>query len=114
MEGVTFSLVDRPKHGNVVKCKWVLKVKRKHDGQIERYKARLVACGYSQQHGSDYPEVWSPTGHHASLKTLVVHVVQYDLEIRHVDIKCAFLNGGVEETMYMKQPPMFGDGTNRV
>jgi transposase InsO family protein len=114
IDSQVFELVDRPKNANVVKCKWVLKIKRKPDGGVDKFKGRLVAKGFSQRHGIDYFDLWSPTGHHATLKCLFVYAVQHDFKVRHVDIKCAFLNGDLEEQVFMEQPPLFNDGTGRV
>jgi Reverse transcriptase (RNA-dependent DNA polymerase)/Integrase core domain len=114
IDSEVFELVDRPSKANVVKCKWVLKIKRNPDGSVDKFKGRLVAKGFSQREGIDYFELWSPTGHHATLKCLFVYAVQYNYKVRHVDIKCAFLNGDLEEEVFMEQPPMFDDGTGRV
>jgi hypothetical protein len=59
----------------------------------------------------DYFELWTPTGHHATLKSLFVFAVVENYQVRHTDIKCAFLNGELQETVYMEQPPMFNDNT---
>ena len=56
----TWDLVPMPKDKNVIGCRWVFKVKRNSDGTLERYKARLVAQGYTQEHGVDYEEVFAP------------------------------------------------------
>jgi hypothetical protein len=114
VDNQVFELVDRPKNANVVKCKWILKIKRKPDGSVDKFKARLVAKGFSQERGVDYFDLWSPTGHHATLKCLFVYALQNSLQVRHIDIKCAFLNGDLEEVVYMEQPPIFCDGTENI
>jgi hypothetical protein len=91
----------------------VLKIERKPDGSVDNFKARQVAKGCSQRQGIDYFELWSPTGHHATLKRLFVYSVIQDYQVRHIDIKCAFLNGDLEEVVYMDQPPMFDDKSGR-
>lgn len=114
LENAVYTLVDRPKNTNVVKCKWVLKIKRNKDNSIDKHKARLVAKGFSQQKGIDYHELWAPTGHHATLRSLFMYALVHGHSVRHIDIKCAFLNGDLEEIVYMEQPPYFHDGTNKV
>lgn len=113
-ENAVYELVDRPPHTNVVGSRWVLKYKRNALGEVERRKARLVAQGFSQRRGVDYDAVWAPTGQHATLRSLLVIAARFDYEIQHVDIKCAFLNGDLEQEVYMHQPPLFSDGSNRV
>jgi hypothetical protein len=92
----------------------VLKYQRNARGEVERRKSRLVAQGFSQRPGVDLHDLYSPTGHQATFRTLMLYAAKYDLEIRHVDIKCAFLEGDLHETIYMRQPPIVNDGTNRV
>ena len=77
------------------------KVKTHSDGLIECYKARLVARGFDQRFGSDYDETFCPVVHLASLRTLIA---QRGLELHHVDVQTAFLNGTLQEEVYMKQP----------
>lgn len=109
-------LVERPCDSNVMKGKVVCKIKRDALGHIERFKCRYVGCGYSQREGIDYFEhqVWAPTGQHATLKVLIVHAVLHDLDLRHIDISTAFLHGELNERVYVEQPPMLNDGTDKV
>jgi hypothetical protein len=85
-------------------------VKRHADGSIERYKARLVAKGYSQRPGFDYTEVFAPTFRQSSLRLILALSAIEDLELRSVDISSAFLNGDLDEEIYMKQPEGFHEG----
>ena len=80
------------------------KVKTGKEGKIERYKARLVAQGYNQKYGSDYDETFCPVMRQESLRTLVALSAQFGLELHHVDVATAFLNGTMEEEVYMSQP----------
>jgi hypothetical protein len=113
-----YELVDRPStaSANVMKGKVICKVKRDALGHIERFKCRYVGCGYSQREGIDYfeHEVWAPTGQHATLRVLLVYAVHHKLSIRHIDISTAFLHGELNENVYVEQPPIMNDGSNRV
>ena len=99
-----WELTTLPKGKSVVSCKWVYKVKTNADGSVERHKARLVARGFSQEFGSDYDETFSPVVRQESLRTLAAISSLYGLTLNHVDITTAFLNGALNEEVYMKQP----------
>lgn len=100
-------MVDRPADKNVVKNRWLFKIKRDADGNIACYKARLVAKGFTQEFGLDYNETFSPVVRHESLRMLLSLGVQLDLKIDHLDVKTAFLNGDLKEDIYMCQPDGF-------
>ncbi|CAA7023599.1 unnamed protein product [Microthlaspi erraticum] len=89
-----------------VGCKWVFKTKLNCNGNVERYKARLVAKGFNQKEGIDY-ETFSPVSRKDSLRIILALVAQYDLELHQMDVKTAFLNGDLEEEVYMCQPEGF-------
>ena len=74
------------------------------DGVVERYKARLVAQGFNQQQGANYNETFSPVVRMESFRALVALSTQHNLELHHVDMTTAFLNGTLEEEVYMRQP----------
>lgn len=101
-----WELADVPKGGPVVKCKWVLKKKLDSENNI-CYRARLVAKGYSQKSGIDYNETFSPVVRHTTLRLLFALAVQLDLNTAHLDVKTAFLNGELDETIYMQKPDGF-------
>ena len=103
----TWELVDLPSGANLVGCKWVYKTKRKANGEIDRYKARLVAQGYSQEEGIDYNEVFAPVAKYKSIRTVLAIANQLDLEVHQMDVVSAFLNGDLKEDIYMKQPEGF-------
>lgn len=94
-----------PTGRNVVGCRWVFKVKYLPSGEIERFKARLVAQGFTQREGEDYFDTYAPTVKHVTLRILLALAVDFDLEVHQLDIKTAFLNGDLEEEIFMKQPP---------
>ena len=99
--------MELPKSRKPVGCKWVFKKKTKSDGSIERYKARLVAQGFSQKQGLDYDETFSPVIRFESFRTLVAIAVQKGLKLHQLHITAAFLNGHLEEEVFMKQPEGF-------
>ena len=90
---------------------WVFRVKHKADGFIERFKARIVAKGYSQRPGLDYNESFAPTFRPATLRIIMAMSAVEDLELRSVDITAAFINGDLDEEIYMKQPEGFHIGS---
>lgn len=107
----TWELVSRPENRNVISSKWVFKLKRDANGNPIRYKARLVARGFSQKHGIDYFETFSPTIRFSSFRLLLALAVKNDWSIEHVDIKTAFLNGKLEEEVYIEQPEGYSVGS---
>ncbi|KAG9449432.1 hypothetical protein H6P81_009397 [Aristolochia fimbriata] len=88
-------------------CKWIFKTKRDSLGNIERYIARLVAKGFTQREGIDYTDTYSPVSKKDSLRIILTLVAHFDLELHQMDVKTAFLNGELEEEVYMKQPEGF-------
>jgi hypothetical protein len=104
MTNKTWELMPLPPGYSAIPSMWVFKLKRNADGSIERFKARLVVKGYMQREGVDFNEVFAPVCKHATLRTLLAKAAAEDLHIAHLDIKTAFLNGDLEETIYMKQP----------
>ena len=88
-------------------CKWMFKTKRDSQGNVERYKACLVAKGYTQKKGIYYKETFSSVSSKDSFRTIMALVAHYDLELHHMDVKTTFLNGDIGETIYMVQPKNF-------
>ena len=86
-----------------VGCRWVFKIKHIADGSIERYKACLVAKGYSQEDGTDHEETYSPVARYTSIRSVLAFANQLDLELHQVDVQTAFLNRALEEKIYMLQ-----------
>ncbi|WVZ51872.1 hypothetical protein U9M48_002973 [Paspalum notatum var. saurae] len=105
----TWRLVPRPPGANVVTGKWIFKHKFHSDGTHARHKARWVVRGFSQQHGIDYDETFSPVVKPATIRVVLSIAVSRDWPIHQLDVKNAFLHGHLEETVYCQQPPGFVD-----
>ena len=108
----TWDLVKLPDGKNVVGCKWVFKHKGDANGNIQRYKARLVTQGYSQKSRIDYDEVFAPVAQYNWIRAVLATANELDLEIHQMNVKTAFLNGNLEEEIYMQQPDGFVDTDN--
>ena len=102
-----WELVDLPDGIKPIGCKWIYKKKRDANGRVETYKARLVAKGYTQKEGIDYEETFSPVVMLKSIRILLSISAALDYEIWQMDVKTAFLNGYLEENIYMVQPNGF-------
>lgn len=102
-ENDSWELVDRPSEGTIVKNKWVFKKKYNTEGEV-RYRARLVAKGFTQVEGIDFNETFSPVLKYSTFRLLLALSVQLNLKINHLDVPTAFLNGFLHETVYMEIP----------
>jgi len=105
----TWEIIDKPNDKNIVDCKWVFKIKYNSKGDIERYKTRLVAKGFSQIEGIDYDETFSPVVRYVTLRVLLAYAAIYDWEIDQMDAVMAFVQGTLSEEIYMKVPDGFGE-----
>jgi hypothetical protein len=90
-----------------VGCKWVFKKKLRPDGTIDKYKARLVAKGYTQKKGEDFFDTYSPVARLTTIRVLLSLASSHGLLVHQMDVKIAFLNGEMEEEIYMTQPDEF-------
>lgn len=100
----TWTLVPRPTNKNIVDCKWIFSIKNDEFGKPIRYKAPLVARGFSQEYLQDYNETFAPVARIASFRFIIAFANQHNLLIHHMDVKTAFLNGILKEEIYMKVP----------
>ncbi|KAI5312191.1 hypothetical protein L3X38_041364 [Prunus dulcis] len=97
-----WELVPKPKGRKLVGCKWVFRKKEGlHEQNVVRFKARLLAKGYSQKEGVDYDEIFSLVVKHTSIRLLLAMATQQDMEIEQMDVKKAFLYEDLEETIFM-------------
>ncbi|KAK8597307.1 hypothetical protein V6N12_065778 [Hibiscus sabdariffa] len=102
-----WTLVEPPEGIKPIGCKWVFKKKTDMDGNVQTYKGRLVAKDFRQIHGIDYDETFSPVAMFKSIRILLTIATFHDYEIWQMDVKTAFLNGKLEEDVYMTQPEGF-------
>jgi Reverse transcriptase (RNA-dependent DNA polymerase) len=107
LQNRTWEIVKLPPGKKAIGSGWVYRVKRNADGSIERYKGRLVAKGFSQRPGLDYTEVFAPTARQASIRLILALAALEDLHLHSIDISHAFINGKLEEEVYMEQPQGF-------
>jgi hypothetical protein len=97
-------ITSLPYNRKPISSKCIFKIKTHADGTIDKYKARLVARGFTQIQGVDYFETFSPMVKLNSIKILLALATQYDLEIHQLDVKTAFLNEHIEKDIYMSIP----------
>ncbi|KAL0436225.1 UNVERIFIED_CONTAM: Retrovirus-related Pol polyprotein from transposon RE1 [Sesamum radiatum] len=103
----TWELAERPKDKEVIGVKWIYKTKLNADGSIQKHKARLVAKGYSQLPGIDYTETFAPVARLDTIRALVAIAANKKWKIYQMDVKSAFLNGYIDEEIYVEQPQGF-------
>ena len=109
VENNTWTLADLPAGKRPIGLKWVFKLKKDETGAIVKHKARLVAKGYVQQQGIDFDEVFAPVARMESVRLLLAIAAHLGWFVHHMDVKSAFLNGELEEEVYVAQPPGFVD-----
>ena len=109
----TWTLVPRPADKNVIGTKWVFRNKLDENGEITRNKARLVCKGYAQEEGLDYGETFAPVSRMEGVRTLLAYAAYKGFKVYQMDVKSAFLNGILEEEVYIEQPEGFVDDNNK-
>ena len=104
MKNDVWDVVPRPEGKSVVTSKWIYKIKYAAYGSIDKYKARLVAHGFSQKEGIYYEETFSLVARYTSIRSILALAVEMKWKIHQMDVKTAFLNGDMEEEVYVEQP----------
>ena len=102
-----WELVKLPTGRKAIGCKWIFKTKIDGNGDIERYKARLVAQGFTQKFGVDYDQTFSPVVSFESVRSVIAIAAKNGLKLHQMDVKTAFLNGELNEEIYLRQPEGF-------
>jgi hypothetical protein len=103
-----WSLVERTKQ-NVVRTRWVFRIKQDEYGVVTRNKTRLVTKGYSQVKGLDFEEAFAPVVRLESIRILLAYATHNDFKLYQMDVKSAFLNWPIKEEVYVEQPSGFED-----
>jgi hypothetical protein len=102
-----WEIVPRPKSEDVVSLKWIFKIKHVVDGSIEKYKEIFVTRGFSQKEGIDYEETFALVARYTSIKTIIALAAKMKWKLHQMDVKIAFLNGVIEEEVYIEKPQGF-------
>lgn len=100
----TWKLCDSPQGKNAIGTKWAFTIKRTSDGSIDCFKARLAAKGYAQQYGIDYEETFAPIACMMTIHTIDALATHCSWKVHQLDVKITFLNGDLQEEVYVKQP----------
>ena len=109
LDNGTWSLYPRPSNCNIIKNKWVFKLKQKSDGSIKRYKVKLVAKGFQRKDGIHYKETFSLVIKSTTILILLSLAVHYNWPLKQLDVTNAFLYGQLIEEVFMEQPSGFMD-----
>ena len=102
-----YEVTELPKGIKALPVRWVFKVKRNEKGQVDKYKTRLVAKGFLQKFGENYIDVFAPTSNLTTVRLMLAYAAMHKLDVQQIDVKTAFLNGELNEEVYIKCPPGF-------
>lgn len=109
----TWEVVDFPEGKNVIGLKWVFKTKFQAGGSIQKHKPRLVVRGFAQQEGIDCEETFSPIARFEIVRMILALAAQKEWKVFQFDVKSAFLNGDLNEEVYVSMPPGFEDSSDQ-
>ncbi|KAH9095149.1 hypothetical protein LEN26_017906 [Aphanomyces euteiches] len=101
----TWTLCELPHDRKAIGCRWLLSKENSADGTLSRYKARLVAQGFTQIEGIDYTDIFAPVIWTSSIRVLLALAAMFSFKVHHMDVQTAFLNGTQQETLFIRQPP---------
>jgi hypothetical protein len=104
MKNDVWNILPKPKGKSVVSSAWLYKIKHVADDNIEKYKARFVARGFTQKEVADYEETFAPIARYTSIRAVMSLVSIMEWRIHQMDVKIALINGIIEEEVYIEQP----------
>jgi hypothetical protein len=107
MKNEVWEIAPRLKSKDVVSSRWLFKIKHVVDGSIEKYKERFVVHGFSQKEGIDYEKTFAPVARYTSIKTIIALATKMKWKLHQMDVKKNFLNGVIEEELYIEKPQGF-------
>jgi hypothetical protein len=105
--GLNREVVLRPQGKSVVTSKWIYKINHATYDSVETFKARFVACGFSQKEGIDYDEIFAPVTRYTSIRIIISLASVFCWKLYQMDVKTTFFNGEVEQEVYIEQPEGF-------
>lgn len=103
----TWEFTVLPHNKKAISVKWVFKIKLKPNGLVSNHKARIVTRGFLKKYDLDYFEVFAPIARHETIRLVIVIATNSNWPMIHLDVKSAFLNGSLQEEVYVLQPPGF-------
>jgi hypothetical protein len=107
LKNVIWEIMPRPEGKSVVTSKWIYKIEHVVDGNIDKYKARFVARRFSQKEGEDYDEMFALVSRYTSIRSIISLVASMGWSLHQMDVNTAFLNGVIDEEVYIEQPQGF-------
>jgi Reverse transcriptase (RNA-dependent DNA polymerase) len=102
-----WDIIPLPEGVKPISYKWIFKTKKDSEGNVEIYKARLVTKGFTHKECIDFTEIFSHVSMKDSFRIIMDLVAHFDLELHQMDVKIVFLNGDIDECIYMSQPPKY-------
>ena len=103
MKNDVWEVVPRPTEKSVVTSRWLYKIKHAANGSIEKYKARIVARGFTKKEGIDCDETFAPVARYTTIRTIISLAAMFGWKLHQMDVKTAFLNGEIEEEVYIEK-----------